>query len=379
MPVAATSGTDRRSRSSNVSDTVEDQSRWYGFRLVAGGLAFLWSLTSCFSVASPTAQRCNCSARCWRCAKSARIENTLLLLEHPPVITLGRNARLANVLAPPEFLAQQGVELFDIDRGGDVTFHGPGQLIAYPIFDLRSFDPKVGAVEYVRRLEEVLIRTCGDFGVGTQRIKGLTGVWTYALPDKPEAKIAAIGVHISRSVTTHGFALNVSTDLDSFSLIVPCGITDKPVTSLERELTRSLSPWKKSPQRHRRNFGRVFQTQMLWLESLEDLLAQAAGRCSNAARVTVRRIRTRLRGLRKSCAICWAMAASWRKIAAHARKTRRCNRVCGCRVLKCSDRSVARCGRSLLLRLEVIYTRNRAARSHWPIHLHRSRRSRCPI
>ena len=146
--------------------------------------------------------------------KSARIENTLLLLEHPPVITLGRNAHLANVLAPPEFLAQQGVELFDIDRGGDVTFHGPGQLIAYPIFDLRSFEPKVGAVEYVRRLEEVLIRTCSDFGVGTQRIKGLTGVWTYALPDKPEAKIAAIGVHISRSVTTHGFALNVSTDLD---------------------------------------------------------------------------------------------------------------------------------------------------------------------
>jgi lipoyl(octanoyl) transferase len=207
--------------------------------------------------------------------KSARIENTLLLLEHPPVITLGRNARLANVLAPPEFLAQQGVELFDIDRGGDVTFHVPGQLIAYPIFDLRSFDPKVGAVEYVRRLEEVLIRTCGDFGVGAQRIKGLTGVWTYALPGKPEAKIAAIGVHISRSVTTHGFALNVSTDLDSFSLIVPCGITDKPVTSLERELRKSLT-LEEVATAASRNFGRVFQTQMLWLESLEDLLARAA-------------------------------------------------------------------------------------------------------
>src|SRR5664279_1752429 len=207
--------------------------------------------------------------------KSARIENTLFLLEHPPVITLGRNARLANVLAPPEFLAQQGVELFDIDRGGDVTFHGPGQLIAYPIFDLRSFDPKVGAVEYVRRLEEVLVRTCGDFGIGTQRIKGLTGVWTYALPDKPEAKIAAIGVHISRSVTTHGFALNVSTDLDSFSLIVPCGITDKPVTSLERELLKSLT-LEEVATAASRNFGRVFQTQMLCLESLEDLLAQGA-------------------------------------------------------------------------------------------------------
>ena len=207
--------------------------------------------------------------------KRNRVGNVLLFVEHPPVITLGRNARLANVLAPPEFLAQQGVELFDIDRGGDVTFHGPGQLIAYPILDLRSFDPKVGAVEYVRRLEEVLIRTCSDYGVGAQRIKGLTGVWTYALPDKPEAKIAAIGVHISRSVTTHGFALNVSTDLDSFSLIVPCGISGKPVTSLERELKRPLKLEEVATSASR-NFGRVFRTQMLWLESLDDLLAQAA-------------------------------------------------------------------------------------------------------
>jgi len=122
--------------------------------------------------------------------KQGRIDNTLLLLEHPPVITMGRNAQLNNVLASPEFLAQKGVELFDIDRGGDVTFHGPGQLIAYPIFDLRSFEPKVGAVEFVRRLEEVLIRTCGDFGIGAQRIKGMTGVWTYALRNKPEAKVA---------------------------------------------------------------------------------------------------------------------------------------------------------------------------------------------
>ena len=206
--------------------------------------------------------------------KSGRIENTLLLLEHPPVITLGRNARLANVLAPPEFLAQRGVELFEIDRGGDVTFHGPGQLVAYPIVDLRSFDPKVGAVEYVRRLEEVLIRTCGDFGIGAQRIKGLTGVWTYALRNKPEAKIAAIGVHISRSVTTHGFALNVATDLDFFSLIVPCGITGKAVTSMERELKKALTLEEVATSASR-NFGRVFNSQMLWLESLDDLLTQA--------------------------------------------------------------------------------------------------------
>jgi len=214
--------------------------------------------------------------------KSQRIENTLLLLEHPPVITLGRNARLANVLAPPEFLAQRGVELFDIDRGGDVTFHGPGQLVAYPIVDLRSFDPKVGAVEYVRRLEEVLIRTCGDYGIGAQRIQGLTGVWTYALRNKPEAKIAAIGVHISRSVTTHGFALNVSTDLDAFSLIVPCGITDRQVTSMERELQKPLA-LEDVATSVSRNFGRVFQTQMLWLESLDDLLAQVAPVASPSA------------------------------------------------------------------------------------------------
>jgi lipoyl(octanoyl) transferase len=179
------------------------------------------------------------------------------------------------VLASPEFLAQRGVELQEIDRGGDVTFHGPGQLVAYPIFDLRSFQPKVGAVEFVRRLEEVLIRTCGDFGISTQRIKGMTGVWTYALSNKPEAKVAAIGVHISHGVTTHGFALNVSIDLDYFTLIVPCGLVGKPVTSMERELQRSLNRDEVASAASR-NFGRVFQSQMLWLESLDDLLAQPA-------------------------------------------------------------------------------------------------------
>jgi len=207
--------------------------------------------------------------------KAQRIENTLLLLEHPPVITLGRNAAVANVLASPEFLAQRGVELFEIDRGGDVTFHGPGQLVAYPIFDLRSFEPKVGAVEFVRRLEEVLIRTCGDFQIGTQRIKGMTGVWTYALPKKPEAKIAAIGVHISRGVTTHGFALNVSNDLEYFDLIIPCGLAGKPVASMERELQKAVSIDEVATAASR-NFGRVFQSQMLWLESLEDLLGQGS-------------------------------------------------------------------------------------------------------
>jgi lipoyl(octanoyl) transferase len=128
-------------------------------------------------------------------------------------------------------------------------------------------------VEFVRRLEEVLIRTCGDFAIGTQRISGMTGVWTYALRNKPEAKIAALGVHISRAVTTHGFALNISTDLDYFDLIVPCGLNGKPVTSMERELQKSLT-MDEVAIAVSRNFGRVFQSQMLWLESLDDLLSQ---------------------------------------------------------------------------------------------------------
>ena len=206
-------------------------------------------------------------------------------------------------LAPPEFLAQRGVELFEIDRGGDVTFHGPGQLVAYPIFDLRSFEPKVGAVEYVRRLEEVLIRTCGDFGIGAQRIKGLTGVWTYAMPKKPEAKIAAIGVHISRSVTTHGFALNVSTDLDFFSLIVPCGITDKPVTSMQRELQKPCR-WKKlRPQRHATSAACSIRRCCGWSRWTI---------CSTTPPPRHLRIRTLPPSRPKSFASCTAMAVSWR-------------------------------------------------------------------
>ena len=250
--------------------------------------------------------------------KAGRIENTLLLLEHPPVITLGRNAEVGNVLASPEFLAQRGVELVEIDRGGDVTFHGPGQLVAYPIFDLRSFDPKIGAVEFVRRLEEVLIRICGDFGIGTQRIKGMTGVWTYALRNKPEAKIAAIGVHISGGVTTHGFALNVSNDLDYFSLIVPCGLTGKPVTSMERELQKPVGIDEVATAASR-NFGRVFQSQMLWLESLDDLLGQASEesrrKLSRPRRQRRQLIRTRRRAHRRSYASFTATVASWRNAA----------------------------------------------------------------
>jgi lipoyl(octanoyl) transferase len=200
--------------------------------------------------------------------KDNRIGDTLLLLEHTPVITLGRNAKEKNIVAPREFLEQKGVELFETDRGGDVTFHGPGQLVAYPIFDLRALTPKLGAVEYVRRLEEVLIRTCAHFQIPTQRISGLTGVWTI---DNPESKIAAIGVHISRAVTSHGFALNVSTDLEYFKLIVPCGIADKPVTSIEHETGKQVVMDEVMPVATR-SFGEVFNQQILWLESLDDLL-----------------------------------------------------------------------------------------------------------
>jgi lipoyl(octanoyl) transferase len=211
--------------------------------------------------------------------KEGRISHTLLLLEHPPVITLGRNAGSKNIVASREFLASNGVELHETDRGGDVTFHGPGQLVGYPIFDLRAFDPRIGAVDFVRKLEEVLIRTCGDLGVVTERIPGLTGVWTQS---EVPGKIAAIGVHISRAVTSHGFALNVNTNLDYFKLIVPCGITDKPVTSLEQEMKQSpLSRGRKVPalediaQQVARNFGRVFEAQTLWLESLDALFSSS--------------------------------------------------------------------------------------------------------
>jgi lipoyl(octanoyl) transferase len=232
--------------------------------------------------------------------KDSRIGDVLLLLEHTPVITLGRNAKAANVIASPERLAERGVEVFECDRGGDVTFHGPGQLVGYPIFDLRGFastDSKrktVGVVEYVRRLEEVLIRTCADFRIWTARVAGLTGVWTtsdhvdteaVAPPTGSEtrfhtshdaAKIAAIGVHISRGVTSHGFALNVNTDLEYFNLIIPCGISSKPVTSIAKELGPQLS-LQEVAHSVSRNFGVVFQSQMLWLETLDSLLGHSVG------------------------------------------------------------------------------------------------------
>jgi lipoyl(octanoyl) transferase len=284
-------------------------------------------------------------ARVVAARKAGLIGDTLLLLEHPPVITLGRNSSRANVLASDEWLAQRGVELHAINRGGDVTYHGPGQLVGYPIVDLRGEwpgkkGPFLGPVDFVRMLEEMLIRTCADFGVMAKRIPKCTGVWTFAggpggepihrddaamngapeldgrsarssaaMPPEHshgrrdetapnmghpefgrdalkirERKLAAIGVHVSQGVTSHGFALNVTTDLRDFDWIIPCGITDRGVTSLELEAPALEADRAREPTMERavnsvaRNFGRVFGRQMLWCESLEQLLATPSDR-----------------------------------------------------------------------------------------------------
>jgi lipoyl(octanoyl) transferase len=206
-----------------------------------------------------------------------RIGNTLLLLEHPPVLTMGRNADRRNILASNELLLSRGIELHETNRGGDLTYHGPGQLVGYPIFDLRSFtlnetDGRLGVVDYLRLLEEVLIRACGDFGLPTQRIAGRTGVWTIAGGSIPEKKIAALGIHVSRGISSHGFALNVTTDLRDFDLIVPCGISDRTVTSLDLEVDPEFAPaptMENAIHSVARHFGRIFEHQVLWLEPEE--------------------------------------------------------------------------------------------------------------
>jgi lipoyl(octanoyl) transferase len=200
--------------------------------------------------------------------KQGTAPDLLLLGEHPPVITLGRNADREHLRLSPEELARRGVELHETNRGGDVTYHGPGQLVGYPILDLAEHRKDV--VWYVRSLEEVLIRAAAEFGLKAERKQApegkrpfYTGVWV------GEEKLAAIGVHISRWVTTHGFAFNVTTDLTHFDLIVPCGIRDKGVTSLERLLgqeapTAGLLPLLKLAVI--KHFGDVFGRQMKSVE-----------------------------------------------------------------------------------------------------------------
>jgi lipoyl(octanoyl) transferase len=167
--------------------------------------------------------------------RAGRVPDLLVLLQHPPVITLGvkGDGGRGNVLVSPERLAELGIELSETGRGGDVTYHGPGQLVGYPILDLKP--DRCDVHRYVRDLEEVMIRVCADYGVHAGRIAGLTGAWV------GNDKIGAIGVRISRWITSHGFAFNVATNLVDFELIVPCGIGDRGVTSLEKATGRELS------------------------------------------------------------------------------------------------------------------------------------------
>jgi lipoyl(octanoyl) transferase len=181
--------------------------------------------------------------------RSGAIPDQLLLLEHDPVFTLGRNARAENVLFPAALLSQRGFEVFETGRGGDVTYHGPGQVVGYPILDLSP--DRCDVHRYVRDLEEVMMRVCADYGIDAGRVAGRTGTWV------GDGKIGAIGVRISRWVTSHGFAFNVSTNLAPFDLIVPCGIRDKGVTSLELLLGRTV-PLDEVMDRLTARFGEVF-------------------------------------------------------------------------------------------------------------------------
>jgi len=184
-------------------------------------------------------------------------QDRLILCEHPPVITLGRNAHPEHVLLPEAALRKQGIEIYAIERGGDVTYHGPGQIVGYPILWLERFRCDISW--YMRSLEEVLIRTVADWGLSAHRLPGLTGVWL----SPPPRKIAALGVKLSRWVSMHGFAFNVNTDLSGFSWIVPCGIRDKAVTSLAQELGHPV-PLQPVKERLVYHFSQVFQAHLQW-------------------------------------------------------------------------------------------------------------------
>ncbi|OLE85836.1 MAG: lipoyl(octanoyl) transferase [Acidobacteria bacterium 13_1_20CM_2_60_10] len=190
--------------------------------------------------------------------KADAMEDVLLLCEHPHVITLGRNGKRGHLLASEQVLRQRGVEFHATDRGGDITYHGPGQIVGYPILNLAEIRRDV--VWYVRTLEEAMIRATAEFGIEVGREAGKTGIWARTASGAAE-KLAAIGVHISRWVTSHGFAYNVSTDLRYFDLIVPCGISDRKPASLEKLLDRRVERAEAAP-RIVRHFGGVFSLEM---------------------------------------------------------------------------------------------------------------------
>jgi lipoyl(octanoyl) transferase len=186
--------------------------------------------------------------------RSGEAPEQLLLLEHPHVFTLGRGADRSNILADPDQLESNSVEVHETGRGGDVTYHGPGQLVGYPIINLKP--DRCDVHRYVRDIEEVLIRSIAEFGIEGTRISGLTGMWV------GNEKIGAIGVRIARWITSHGFALNVNTDLSYFRMIVPCGITDKGVTSLSRLLDRRVD-MQEVARVVERHFGEVYERDVI--------------------------------------------------------------------------------------------------------------------
>jgi lipoyl(octanoyl) transferase len=224
------------------------------------------------------ADACELQQRLVAARKAGSVPNLLLFCEHPPVLTLGRNGRAEHLRVPVSELGQMGVEFHHSNRGGDITYHGPGQIVGYPILQLGEIRRDV--VWYVRQLEEVMIRASEAFGVAAFRVPGRTGVWTRPAGNVTcfEEKLGAIGVHISRWVTSHGFAYNVSTDLSYFDLIVPCGIADCRATSLERLLGRPVATAEVWP-RLAAEFGRAFALEMQTArrQDLDDWLAAAEG------------------------------------------------------------------------------------------------------
>ena len=196
--------------------------------------------------------------------KAGAVEDVLLFCEHPHVITLGRNGKRENLLASEHVLRQKGVEYFETSRGGDITYHGPGQIVGYPILNLGAIRRDV--VWYVRMLEEAMIRASAEYEIAAERVAGKTGIWVRG--ESPEEKLAAIGVHISRWVTSHGFAYNVSTDLRFFDLIVPCGIADRKATSLEKLLGRNVATHEVAP-RIARHLGELLGLEMKEASKME--------------------------------------------------------------------------------------------------------------
>lgn len=187
-------------------------------------------------------------------------DHYLLFVEHPPVYTLGKSGDINNVLINEEARTAKGIEFFRTNRGGDITFHGPGQIVGYPIIDLEKYVTDIG--KYLRNIEEVIILTLADYGIEAGRSAGETGVWIDAGVKGKERKICAIGVRTSRWITMHGFALNVNTDLNYFNFIVPCGITDKQVTSLQKELGHLMN-MEEAKSKVKANFEKVFEATLV--------------------------------------------------------------------------------------------------------------------